>query len=123
MEKFKNRIIQAQKEEEEKKRMEEQEKQKMEQLNRQKDAFFQSVMDSEAYHYLKNEIKDPRILNIIERALIMLASNGQIQQKIDRITLLRVVRRITGEGPHIRVKRSDDEEAVDLAKKLRLKDL
>lgn len=123
MEQFKERISQAKKQEKENKVHEEQEKEQKEQSSKQKEALFRQILMPDAFDYLQTEVKDPRIIDIIERALIMLVAQRQLQHQLSKIELQRIVRRMKGEGPQIRVKRSDDEEAVDLAKKLRLKEI
>ena len=56
---------------------------------------------------------------MIEDTLIYLVSQNQLRNKLQKVDLQIIERKIIGKEPTIKIKRHEDEEAVELSAKLR----
>ena len=117
-----NRISQAKKEEELKKEAEEFTQKQQDELGEKKDVIMERVLYPDAYLYYKS-IKDRNLslARTLEDTIIYLIAQNQITSKVKKVELQILERKIIGKEPTIKVKRHDDEEAVDIATKLKEK--
>jgi len=118
--KFMNRITQAKKHEESKKEQDDLiQKQKIE-LDEKKERVMDQLLLPDALDYYKNLKKNnPAMAETIENALIYMLTNNQLVNKLQKNELYVLVRKLSGQEPTIKVKRHEDEEAVDFQTKLK----
>ena len=118
--KFMNRITTAKKQEDFKKEQDDLiQKQKIE-LDEKKERIMEQLLLPDALDYykiLKNN--NPVIAETIENTLIHMLTQNQLYNKLQKIELQVLVRKLLGHEPTIKVKRHEDEEAVDFQTKLR----
>ena len=119
---FMSRISQAKKEEELKKEAEEFNQQQQSELDEKKDLIMERVLYPDAYEYFKSiKNQNPSLARTMEDTIIYLIAQNQITSKVKKVELQILERKIIGKEPTIKVKRHDDEEAVDIATKLKEK--
>ncbi|MHA1784233.1 MAG: DNA-binding protein [Candidatus Helarchaeota archaeon] len=119
-EKFLNRIEYAKKLAELKKEQEEALKKQQSELEEKKEIIMEKLMFPDAYQYfLSIKSRSPAISKMIEDTLIYLVSQNQLRNKLQKVDLQIIERKIIGKEPTIKIKRHEDEEAVELSAKLR----
>ncbi|NHI94604.1 MAG: hypothetical protein EAX96_19085 [Candidatus Lokiarchaeota archaeon] len=117
---FMNRISEAKKEEEIKKEEENLVQKQQSELEEKKEIIMERVLYPDAFDYYKTlKSQNPTLTQTIENTLIYLIAQNQITSRIKKVELQIIERKIIGKEPTIKIKRNDDEEAVDIATKLK----
>ena len=118
--KFMNRITQAKKKEEFNKEQDDLiQKQKIE-LDEKKERIMDQLLLPDALEYYKILKKNnPNMAEAIENALIYMLTQNQLVNKLRKNELHVLVRKLSGQEPTIKIKRHEDEEAVDFQTKLK----
>ena len=118
--KFINRITTAKKQEEFKNEQEDMEQKEKIKLDEKKGLIMGQLLLPDALNYYKTiKSANPAMAETIENTLIYLITRNQIQHKLSLTDLQIMVRKISGHEPTIKVKRHEDEEAVDFQTKLK----